>query len=77
MLKVIEQENSPKIIHFDDLRIGDVYRDTEGCICIKISDDCVDNSLTYSYDERPNEWEVTSEDFSAEVILIDAELVIK
>ena len=77
MMKVIRQENSPKIIHFDDLHIGDVYRDEVGCICIKISDNCVDNSLTYGYDERPDEWGVTSEDFNAEVTPIEAELVIK
>ena len=77
MMKVIKQEKSPKIIHFEDLHIGDVYRDEEGCICIKTSNNREDNNLTYGYDERPDEWEITSEGFNAEVTPIDAELVIK
>lgn len=76
MLKVIEQKNSPKTIRFEDLRIGDVYKDEEGYICIKVSDGCVDNNLTYEYNEE-GEWEPTSEDFHVEVTPIEAELIIK
>lgn len=76
MLKVIEQKNSPKTILFNDLCIGDVYKDEDGHICVKVSDDCEDNNLTYEYNEKDG-WELTSESSYAKVTPIDAELVIK
>ena len=78
MMKVINQEKALKTVCFKDLCIGDVYKDEYGHICVKVSDDCGKNNLTYGYDEQDeDEWIFTSEDSSTEVTPIDAELVIK
>ena len=76
MMKVIKQEKALKIVYFKDLCIGDVYKDEDGYICIKVSDDCKDNNLTYEYDGQDG-WELTSETPFVKVTPIDAELVIK
>ena len=76
MMKVINQEKALKTVCFKDLCIGDVYKDEDGHICVKVSDDCENNNLTYEYDGQ-DEWELTSEASFAKVTPIDAELVIK
>ena len=79
MMKVINQEKALNTVCFKDLCIGDVYKDECGHICVKVSDDCGKNNLTYEYDEydEQDEWRFTSENSSTEVTPIDAELVIK
>ena len=77
MMNVIDKTEK-KTIFFEDLEIGDVYRDDEGFICIKINnkDDGESNSLTYGWTEE-GRWEPTFETYGTEVEPIEADLVIK
>lgn len=78
MMNVIETKAEKKIVVFGDLKIGDIYRDEDGLICIKTSnkDNGEFNSLTYEYTEVGC-WEPTFESFGVKVFPIDADLVIK
>lgn len=79
MMKVIEQKMEKKTALFEDLKIGDVYRDENGLVCIKVSNkdrstEC--NSLTYAMTEEGH-WERTFEAYDAEVEPLETDLVIK
>lgn len=78
MMNVIEQKTEEKTVLFEDLKVGDIYRDEDGLICIKTSDkDSAEyNSLTYGYIEV-DRWEPTFESFGVRVTPIEADLVIK
>lgn len=78
MLNVIKKKAEENTVLFDDLKVGDIYRDDDGLICIKISDkNSVEfNSLTYEWSEEGC-WEPTFESFGARVTPIEADLVIK
>lgn len=78
MINVIETKAEEKTVLFEDLKVGDIYRDEDGLICIKTSNDdrAEYNSLTYGYIEVGC-WEPTFESFNVEVFPIDADLVIK
>lgn len=77
MMKVIEQKIGKKAVLFEDLKIGDVYRDKNGLICIKVSNsEAEDNSLTYGWGTA-GEWKLTIEEYNAEVEPLEADLVIK
>lgn len=78
MMNVIEQKTEEKTVLFEDLEVGDIYRDEDGLICIKTSDkDSAEyNSLTYGYIEV-DRWEPTFESFGVRVTPIEADLVIK
>lgn len=54
---------------FKELEIGDVYRDQYNNICIKTSHD----RIIY-YDAEVNYWEETTENLTAEVFPLKAEL---
>lgn len=77
MMNVIDKAEKKAIV-FEDLKIGDVYRDSDGLICIKVSTDCDAeyNALTYGYIEV-DRWEPTFEVFNAEVFPVEADLIIK
>ena len=77
MIKVIRNDLLSKTIHFEDLQIGDIYKDEEGLVCIKVSNDMEnENALTYEWNEV-GKWVLTFEASCAEVTPIEADLIIK
>lgn len=78
MMKVIEQKIKKKTVLFEDLEIGDVYRDEVGFVCIKISnkDDEEYNSLICGWAEEGH-WSPIFESDNTEVEPLEADLVIK
>lgn len=63
-------------VTFEDLSIGDVYKDEDGFICIKIKDGPGDNSLTYGW-QGTSGWSTTSEISHAEVTPLKATLTVE
>lgn len=59
---------------FNNLKVGDVYEDSEGVICIKTSDGDIDsNCICYVYDE----WEENFEEQTAKVWPLHATISIE
>lgn len=74
-MEIVDKRDLPKIVKFEDLEIGDVYKDGDGLISIKISKqykDGVPNAIYYEGEE----WVTGYEYRSAEVVPLNAELVI-
>ena len=72
----VERKDTPKrTIRFEDLPIGEVYRDEEGFIAMKLNNNGQDNSLTFEWSCH-EEWEVTSENLLAEVTPLKATLTV-
>lgn len=61
---------------FEDLSIGDVYKDGDGYICIKVKEGEGENSLIYG-GSGVDGWSTTYEVSSAEVTLMKAVLTIE
>ena len=76
MIEVITLKKSLKVVHFEDLCVGDVYRDRNGYLCIKINDDYDNNNLTYGFENQGGGWATTGEDALAEVTPLKATLTI-
>ena len=66
MLTVERKEAPKRTTTFENLPIGEVYRDEEGFISIKVSNKKDDNCLTLGWISE-NEWRSTSESSNAEV----------
>ena len=75
MLTVERKEAPKRTTTFDALLIGEVYRDEEGFITIKVSDKEDDNCLTLGWVSE-NVWATTSETSSAEVTPLKATLTV-
>lgn len=74
-MEIVDKRDMPKLVKFEDLDIGDVYKDEDSMVCIKISKqfkDGVPNTIYY----RGEEWVTGYEYRSAEVVPLNAELVI-
>ena len=75
-MMTVERKEAPKrTTTFDALPIGEVYRDEEGFIAIKVSNKEDDNCLTLGWVSE-NVWSTTSETSSAEVIPLKATLTV-
>lgn len=78
MMKVERKDNEKKTVFFEDLEVGDVYRDSDGFICIKVSakeDNAECNALTCGWIEE-NHWEPTWETYGTEVTPLNATLTV-
>lgn len=76
MINVVNQNAHPKTVLFEDLHVGDIYKDEDGYICLKTSYKGVDNCIIYGGSEECT-WESGFETASAEVTPLEADLVIK
>ena len=75
-MMTVERKEAPKrTTTFDALPIGEVYRDEEGFIAIKVSNKEDDNCLTLGWVSE-NVWSTTSETSSAEVTPLKATLTV-
>lgn len=75
-MMTVERKEAPKrTTTFEALPIGEVYRDEEGYIAIKISDKENDNCLTLGWINE-NAWTTTSESSDAEVTPLKATLTV-
>lgn len=75
MLTVERKEAPKRTTKFKNLPTGEVYRDEDGYIAIKVNNNEADNCLTLGWD-RENEWCSTSESLSAEVTPLKATLTV-
>ena len=76
MMTVEKRKEAPKrTTTFENLPIGEVYRDEEGYITIKVSDNEDDNCLTLGWISE-NVWAVTSENRNTEVTPLKATLTV-
>ena len=74
-MKINDTRTKPETVKFDKLPIGQIFEAEDGVICIKISNqykDGVPNILMHF----SGEWETGYECKSAEVIPLNAEIVI-
>ena len=74
-MKINDTRTKPETVKFDELPIGQVFEGEDSVICIKISNyykDGVPNILMHF----SGEWETGYEYKSAEVIPLNAEIVI-
>lgn len=74
MMKLERKDKS--ITTFEELSIGDVYKDEDGYICIKTKEGDGDNSLTYEW-AGVGGWSTTSETSIAEVTPMKATLTVE
>lgn len=75
-MMTVERKEAPKrTTTFENLPIGEVYRDEEGFIAIKVNDKENDNCLTLGW-YNENEWAATSENLNAEVTPLKANLTV-
>ena len=76
-MEIVDKRDLAKVVNFEDLDIGDVYKDEEGDICIKVSNQFRDEIPNFIYYEsKCDAWEVGYEYRTTEVIPLNAELVI-
>ena len=59
---------------FVNLKVGDVYEDSEGIICIKTSDDIVSSNCICYIDD---EWEENGEEVNARVFPLRATISVE
>lgn len=75
-MMTVERKEAPKrTTTFENLPAGEVYRDEEGFISIKVNDNETANCLTLGW-LRENEWTATSESSNAEVTPLKATLTV-
>ena len=74
-MEIVDKRDLTKVVKFEDLSIGDVYKDEDGMVCIKTSTQFKDGTPNTIYC-RGEEWVTGYEYRSAEVIPLNAELVI-
>lgn len=70
-MNVVEERDNVKQITFDELCIGDCFRDKDGDICIKTEQD----SGIYTVDNRT--WYSVRMDADEKVVPLEASLIIK
>lgn len=75
MLTVERKDAAKRTVEFQTLPIGEVYRDEEGYIAIKISNKDKDNCLTLGWDCE-KKWSLTGESLSTQVTPLDATLTV-
>ena len=75
MLTVERKEAPKRTTTFENLPIGEVYRDEDGYIAIKVSNNDKENCLTWEWDSE-NEWALTAESLSTEVTPLKANLTV-
>ena len=76
-MKIVDKRDLTKVVTFEDLDIGDVYKDEDGRICIKVSNqfkDEIPNIIYYECEDA--EWETDYEYRYAEAVILNTELVI-
>ena len=72
----VERKEAPKrTTTFENLPIGEVYRDEEGYIAIKVNNNEENNCLTLGWLTEA-EWSLTSESWSAELTPLKATLTV-
>lgn len=75
MMKVERKETPKRTITFEALPIGEVYRDEDGFIAIKVNNNEGDNCLTLGW-LTEGEWTLASENRSAELTPLKATLTV-
>lgn len=76
MMKLERKETPKRTVKFCDLPIGEVYRDEDGRVAIKLEDEISNNSFTFGWLDEENTWEVTTENRNADVIPLKATLTV-
>lgn len=75
-MMTVERKEAPKrTTTFENLPTGEVYRDEEGCISIKVNNSETANCLTFGWFNE-NVWAVISENLDAEVTPLKATLTV-
>lgn len=75
-MMTVERKKSEKYrVEFANLKVGEVYRDQMGRICIKLNNAETANCLTFEFTNE-NEWEVASESIFDEVTPLKAKLTV-
>lgn len=75
-MMTVERKINPYTTMFEDLPLGEVYRDEDGCLAIKVSNKEEGNCLTLGWPNGGNEWSLTTESLDTEVTPLKATLTV-